>query len=151
MEPSSDITPVWSKDGRWIFFGSDRTGDWQIWKSPAQGGKAIQVTKDAGYAVLAATDGFTYYTRASGVTAKKSNEPGVWKVPIDGGEEIRVFDQEVRPSALFVSEDGIYFITRGPSTGSTIEFYNFTNKQITRLFSIEKQGRYGLSASPDGK
>jgi eukaryotic-like serine/threonine-protein kinase len=150
-ELSSDITPGWAKDGRWIFFGSDRGGDWQIWKIPSQGGKAVQVTKNGGYALRTVTDDFVYYTRASGVTAKKSSEPGVWRVPLDGGEEIRVFDQEVRPVALFVSEDGVYFIARGPSTGSTMEFYSFSNKQITRLFSIEKRAPFGLSASPDGK
>src|SRR2546425_276249 len=151
-EPSADIVPVWSKDGRWIFFGSDRSGDWQIWKIPSPGGEAVQVTKDGGYASLAAMDAFIYYTRTSGaVAAKKSSEPGVWRAPVDGGEEIRVFDQVVFPVSLFVTENGVYFTTRGPSTSSTIAFYSFSNKQTTRLFSIDKIGPAGLSASPDGK
>jgi len=153
-EPSADVVPIWSTDGRWIFFGSDRSGDWQIWKIPSQGGKAVQVTKNGGYAALAATDGFVYYTRASGVTAKKSNEPGVWRVPVDAGEEIRVFDQEVGASALFVSEDGIYFVTQQAQAGRAIEFYSFATKQTTKLLAFEKVSwpfTFGLSASPDGK
>ena len=75
-------------------------------------------------------------------------------MPIDGGAEIRVFDQEVRPSALFVSEDGIYFLTQQAKAGPAIEFYSFVTKQTTKLFSFVKVSwpfSFGLSASPDGK
>ena len=58
--PAADIMPFWSKDGRWIFFGSDRGGDWQIWKIPAGGGQALQVTKGGGYGTVGTTDGFIY-------------------------------------------------------------------------------------------
>ncbi len=37
----------------------------QVWKMPANGGEAIQVTKDGGYAPLESPDGkFLYYTKA---------------------------------------------------------------------------------------
>jgi dipeptidyl aminopeptidase/acylaminoacyl peptidase len=36
-EPSDEVRPSWSRNGRWIYFGSDRTGTWQVWKLPSAG------------------------------------------------------------------------------------------------------------------
>ncbi|HSA93477.1 MAG TPA: winged helix-turn-helix domain-containing protein, partial [Terriglobales bacterium] len=32
------VVPSWSRDGQWIYFASDRSGSWQVWKMPAAGG-----------------------------------------------------------------------------------------------------------------
>ncbi len=37
--PSDDAMASWSRDGKWIYFGSNRTGDFTIWKIPASGGE----------------------------------------------------------------------------------------------------------------
>jgi Tol biopolymer transport system component len=47
-ETSVDILPSWSRDGGWIYFGSDRSGTWQVWKAPSEGGQAVQVTQHGG-------------------------------------------------------------------------------------------------------
>ena len=36
---SREIRPFWSHNGRWIYYGSNRNADWQIWKVPVQGGE----------------------------------------------------------------------------------------------------------------
>jgi len=42
-------TPVWSPDGRWVAYFSDRTGEYQVWKRPADGkGEEVQLTTEAG-------------------------------------------------------------------------------------------------------
>ena len=43
-----DAMPTWAADGQWIYFHSDRSGSRQIWKIPAAGGNAIQVTRGGG-------------------------------------------------------------------------------------------------------
>jgi dipeptidyl aminopeptidase/acylaminoacyl peptidase len=50
--PANDGDPSWSRDGKWICFDSARTGEQQVWKIPADGGEAIQVTWDGGFAPL---------------------------------------------------------------------------------------------------
>jgi Tol biopolymer transport system component len=35
---------VWSPDGKWIYFSSNRSGEFNIWKMPAAGGEPEQVT-----------------------------------------------------------------------------------------------------------
>jgi hypothetical protein len=43
-EPTVEGRPSWSRDGRWIYFYSTRSG-FNIFKMPAEGGNALQVTK----------------------------------------------------------------------------------------------------------
>ena len=60
-EPSDDVVPSWSNDGRWIYFASKRTGRWEVWKAPADGGQAVQVTKHGGFAAFESRDGQSVY------------------------------------------------------------------------------------------
>jgi Tol biopolymer transport system component len=34
--------PSWSRDGKWVYFYSNRSGQTDIWRVPAQGGEAGQ-------------------------------------------------------------------------------------------------------------
>jgi len=106
-ETSSDGVPSWSQDGKWIYFKSDRTGAWQTWKMPSEGGRAVQVTKRGGYAAFESMDGKTLYY------AKGLEVPGLWQVPVEGGEETRVIEQlgAFLWGYWAVVEGGIYFTT----------------------------------------
>ena len=49
--PGYDDGPEYSPDGKWIYYNSDRSGGWDVWRIPADGAgpndqKAEQVTKD---------------------------------------------------------------------------------------------------------
>lgn len=56
----------WSRDGKWIYFQSDRSGQWRIWKVPAEGGSAVQVTQNTGGAAFESVDGkYLYFTQTS--------------------------------------------------------------------------------------
>ena len=43
--PAGDFNPCWSKDVKTIYFISTRSGSSQVWKISADGGEAVQVTK----------------------------------------------------------------------------------------------------------
>jgi len=74
-DPSEEIVPTWSRDGKWIYFASNRTFAYEMWKMPAVGGPAVQVTHKGGFHGLESPDGrFLYY-------AKSPNLPGLWRVP----------------------------------------------------------------------
>ena len=87
-DPSTDTKASWSRDGRWIYFASLRTGRYQLWKIPWKPGasresEAVQVTKKGGYLSVESPDGtFVYY-------ANSNNVPGLSRAPAQGGEEIR--------------------------------------------------------------
>ena len=64
---SEDVTPSWSRDGRWIYFSSNRSGQMQVWKVPSDGedaGSARQVTRRGGFAPIESTDGKYVYFAA---------------------------------------------------------------------------------------
>ena len=122
---------------------------------PATGGPATQITKGGGYGPAQAVDEFIYYTKTSGgVVAKKSNEPGVWRVPLEGGEEVRVFDQGL-PGTVSVIAEGVAFFNNASMPNPTYDFYSFSSHQKISLLSIERSKSAGfggrLSLSLDGK
>jgi len=87
---SDDVVPSWSRDGRWVYFVSNRSGENQVWKVPAEEAKAVQVTRKGGFAAFESIDGrYLYY-------AKSRDASGIWRVPVDGGEEIQVLDQPMQ-------------------------------------------------------
>ncbi|MBZ5594518.1 MAG: protein kinase [Acidobacteriia bacterium] len=144
--PSNNVRPSWSQDGRWIYFGSDRSGDWQIWKEPAQGGTAVQVTKSGGEEAFESIDGkFVYYA--------KLDAPGVWKVPVAGGEETRVLDRTGQNSWALTGQGICFFDFTGPA-GTTLKFYNFATGKVTLLREFSKDTQVetsstALTVSPD--
>ncbi len=48
-DPSQDVMPAVSPDGRFIAFCSDRNGSWDIFVMPIDGGKAVQLTNDGAH------------------------------------------------------------------------------------------------------
>ena len=90
-QSSQDAIPSWSHDGKWIYFWSDRTGTPQIWKMPNEGGAAVQVTRQGGFAALESPDGnFLYYTKTD------DGGDGLWRMPVSGGAETRIIHERHR-------------------------------------------------------
>jgi dipeptidyl aminopeptidase/acylaminoacyl peptidase len=149
-ETSDDVVPSWSRDGRWIYFASYRSGgDEQVWKVPAEGGEAVQITKKGGFAAFESPDSkFVYYT--------KFDSSGLWRVPVEGGEEIMVLNQ---PKAGYwgywaVADDGIYFVDPDAKPQAAIEFFSFATSRVTQVGALDKSPYKwvaGLAVSPDGR
>ena len=149
-EPSDDVVPSWSSDGRWIYFSSKRTGRWEVWKMPAEGGQAVQVTKHGGFAAVESRDGQSVYY------AKSLSVKGLWRVPVDGGEEAPVLEfPEVGYWGYWaLGEKGIYFVnTHGRPYA--LGFFDFATRRVVHVASLEKApvqfGSRGLALSPDGR
>jgi Tol biopolymer transport system component/DNA-binding winged helix-turn-helix (wHTH) protein len=145
-DESDNFVPSWSRDGRSIYFASNRTGESQVWKVPAEGGGAVQVTRQGGGLAFESLDGkYVYY--------RKEYTPGIWRVPVGGGEETQVFDSF--NSELFgdwaVVNDGIYFINPDAREGVAIEFFNFATRQIKQVAGLGKISIYEhcIAVSPD--
>jgi len=143
--------PSWSRNGKWIYFGSENERDytWQVWKVPAEGGHEVQVTKKHGFAALESPDGKTlFYDKNMGPPDFLVNG-GLWKVPVEGGEETLVFRElYAGESGLWdLTGEGIYF-----NHADAIKFYNFATRRITQVAKPElpKPPR-GLAVSPDGR
>jgi Tol biopolymer transport system component/DNA-binding winged helix-turn-helix (wHTH) protein len=118
----NNIRPSWSIDGRWIYFGSDRNGGWQIWKVPSSGGTAIQLTFGGGYEPVVSRDGRRVYY------AKQSID-GIWVVPAEGGEEVQVVSRG-RQLNFDVAENGIFLLHGSAKPQATVEMFSFARQQL---------------------
>src|SRR5262249_16471226 len=118
---ADDATPSWSRDGKWIYFSSDRSGEYQIWKMPAEGGAAVQGTRGGGVYAREALDGkWLYFSKFGGEPDAMGD--GLWKVPMGGGEEIRILDRKVNWGSWDLAPAGIYFLTNKLSGGKWREW-----------------------------
>src|SRR5262245_27949461 len=161
---SNDARPSWSRDGRWIYFRSDRGGSRQIWKVPSAGGSAVQLTNEGGVEAFESPDGsLVYYV-------KSSERPELWSVSSDGGAETAILDH-VHDGYWGVCDSGVYYIVPGSSspgrnplldyalgTGQTannlIYFFSFATHQSTQIGTIERDIQWttpGLAISRDGR
>ena len=146
----SNNVPSWSSDGKWVYFASNRTGDWQVWKIPASGGTLVQVTKQGGFASMEAPDGeYLYY-------AKHNYEnPEIWRVPVAGGEETPIYPG-ARPldwGAWTLVENGLLFVAlddSGIDRVPTVKLYDFSKQSVRNLAVLEKTP-FWLTATHDGK
>jgi eukaryotic-like serine/threonine-protein kinase len=155
--PGNDLAAVYSRDGRWIYFGSNRTGDWQIWKMPAAGGDAVQVTRNGGFISRESADGrWLYYLHGPATTTS------LRRVPVDGGEETTVIDA-VFQRAYAVTPGGIYFLSEantgqpGQRTGTDTQargallYYLDLRTGAVRPIAAVGKVAFGLAVTPDGR
>jgi eukaryotic-like serine/threonine-protein kinase len=90
-----------SPDGRYIVFGSFKTGQSHLWRMDADGTNPRQLT-NSNYDVHGFPD---FSTDGRWVMyAKSGPEKGVWKIPIEGGDPVRLNDVDAYSPA--VSPDG---------------------------------------------
>jgi Tol biopolymer transport system component/DNA-binding winged helix-turn-helix (wHTH) protein len=138
--------PSWSHDGNWIYFASDRSGDWQVWKVWKWGGSPVQVTKKGGFAAAESPDGeYLYYAK------HRYETPELWRVPVGGGDEVPVYPG-IRPldwAAWTVLKNGILFV-EGESGPPTVRFYDFSAQSVKHLATLGKPP-FWVTATPDGK
>jgi Tol biopolymer transport system component/predicted Ser/Thr protein kinase len=147
-EASNEHRPSWSRDGRWIYFASDRTGRFEVWRVPAEGGRPRQVTTEGGFACFEAFDGRTlYYTKA-----QAARQP-VFARPTGGGPERRVVD-EILGRSFAVVPGGLYYFALTDVPGVTVvralEVARRRSRDVARLGVPVTPGA-GLSVSPDRK
>ena len=79
----------------------------EVWKVPAGGGKEIRVTRNGGETALESPDGKSiYYTKGS-YSAVRDASAGLWKMPLNGGEESQVLTSVVAMDGFFLVKEGI--------------------------------------------
>jgi Tol biopolymer transport system component len=141
--------PSWSHDGRWIYFfvSENKKG---IWKVPAEGGAAIQLTADEGTLPQESLDG----SRVFYVTPNFH----LRSVSVNGGDEQEYGEIGTTPGLLFIDRwtpgpNGIYFLD-GSKMPASLNLLNLSTRKISRVSDIS--GRLtdwgsGPSLSADGR
>lgn len=97
----------WSRDSRSLYFSSNISGDWQIWRLDLQSGISQQHTVKGGIFAREAPDGRLFYVKA--LTG------GIWEQDQKGAEQLVVPQLvEVDWGNWLVDKKGIYYLQRLP-------------------------------------
>jgi len=143
---ANNSVPSWSHDGKTLYFASDRTGQYEVWKLDLSSGKQEQITKNSGFAPLESADGKTIYYAKT-----QFQNPGVWSVPAAGGDETLV-STSIRPGtwANWSLADGeIYFVEEGPGNVAMLSAFELKTQRMRQITML---GRFPfwLAVDKDG-
>jgi hypothetical protein len=105
--PSREVTspanvPTWSRDGKWLYFGSRRSGTRQVWRIPASGGDASQITNEGGIMGWESWDRTALYYTLDGALYSK---------PLAGGPQQKVIDSLLL-YGFYPSRSSIYHVVQ---------------------------------------
>jgi Tol biopolymer transport system component len=145
---AGDQLPSWSSDDRWIYFGSERSGDWEIWRMPADSGEAIPVTRSGGYGAVEGPDGQLYFT--------KWGVDGLWRMrPGESDAELVVDSMPYTPPGNWVLDDGgvIFAAQATAEMQMNIMRHDFASDETQTLavIGVDPWRTTGLDLSSDGR
>jgi eukaryotic-like serine/threonine-protein kinase len=139
-----ELIPSWSRDGKWIYFPSSRSGERRIWRTRTDGGEPVQITQKSGEAPLESTDGKWLYYYGS--------DKWIWKVAVSGGVETRVAGPVNHRTNFAVTDRGIYFIAPASADETAaVKVLDFASSEVRRVAALNNSPRPGLDVSSDGK
>jgi Tol biopolymer transport system component len=140
--PDRDVLPSWSRDGRWVYFASNRTGRFEVWKVSPKGGEAIQVTRKGGHVMHESPDAkWLYYTKDGAETA-------LWRMPTGRGVESKVADSVVY-RAFGVAPRGVYFLSKTTGDGALLRYIDLESGETRTLLHLSQKLHNGFSLSGD--
>lgn len=157
---SEDLVPRWSRNGRWIYFSSNRTEQWDAWRvrASADTHRVQQVTTGGAVAAQdSRTDSTLYYVRPDTV--------GIWRVALDTTRfplqttlasqsvplnVILQFDPRERGS-WWVGESGIHFLHRR-SNRAVLSYFEFASRRILPLYAFSDwRPAQSIAVGPGGE
>jgi serine/threonine protein kinase/Tol biopolymer transport system component len=140
---------TWSRDGASLYFASNRTGEWQVWRREFPTGRETQITYHGGIAAFESFDGKSlYYSKPEGA--------GIWSVPVAGGDERRITQAPHLGywGHFAVTDTGLYLADADAEPGPTIMYYDFQTRRIKPVLVLKQNPlpwTANLSASRDGR
>ena len=126
-------SPIYSFDGRSIYFESNHSGRPEVWRMASRGGPAAQITKDGGAVPVESPNGnllFYVKTNASGSS--------LWSVDLRGGPERQVAESvaERGRTIQFAFANGRLYCIRYDNPDRPIDFRRVTTPLHQRFRAI---------------
>ena len=144
-DPADDIHPTWSRDRRFVYFNSNRTGTQTLWRVSATGGPEAQITRTAAARSEESADGTLLYFQR----IVQGASPLV-AVSVAGGPERTVIDCVPR-YGFAIGRAGIYHLACGASRDVPLRLLDPATGHDRLLGTLEGPLGNGLTVSDDGK
>jgi len=146
--PAVDRFAHFSPDGKWIYFTSRRSGEWEVWRMPAAGGdaKAEQITFDGAYYSMPAADGSVYFSR--------DWTPGLFRLKPGGKPELVIPDLQPEDCSNWqIGKDRIWYVQRPERGVPNLASHGFAAGGVGQKVMPLPMLSYktGLGLTPDGK
>jgi Tol biopolymer transport system component len=148
--------PSWSANGEFLYFASDRTGRWEVWKQATSGGQPIQMTHDGGYVAHESRDGKWLYF-------SKDRMDHIWRIAASSAGKVNSPEElvigppsNVEKRGWALTRDEIIAIEPGVNGHpGALRAYQISSKR-TRLISPSIEGfvdthDYSVSVSSDSR
>jgi Tol biopolymer transport system component len=167
-DSATNSDPEWSRDGAWIYYASTASGRAEIWKMPAGGGTAVQLTSDGGSEPRVSADGRHVYflDRArlvGGVPATLK------RVSTDGGSSSVVYSG-IATGSWDLAGEGIVFLMLGTGSEAASRDRNVlamldtttsrvrqlgqlpfpvSRYAVSRFLAVSRDGRWAIASHTD--
>ncbi len=149
-ESGNENCPVWSPDGRWIYYTSDQKAGRNVWRIPAGGGRAEQLTTGgSSFRVRVSPDGRELLYSPP---AAANDDAPLLAAPVAGGAPRQLLPC-VRAYSIFTNAVGLYYAECGPGPDRNVHLVDAaTNRDsvIGRTRDAPYQPSV-FAVSPDGK
>ncbi|HEX8290030.1 MAG TPA: winged helix-turn-helix domain-containing protein [Pyrinomonadaceae bacterium] len=115
-DPSAEISPKLSADGRFLIFISNRTGQMDVWRSDSNGTNAKQLTINGNVtdSIISPGGEAVYYL----VKDSESGVKKLWRVSINGENPVRLTNRETRSPRISPDGKTIACYISNPETGA---------------------------------
>jgi len=141
-----DSFPAWSRDGRFVYFASNRTGRNEIWRVPGVGvGEPEQVTREGGTHTDVSGDG-------RHVLYNRSRDWTLWRTPPQGGAEEEVLQAYFRWQDAWKPWRNTVVFFDLKQTPPVLRVLDLATRTTRDLGSVDANDNCcGLSVTPDGR
>jgi Tol biopolymer transport system component len=142
--PAADVMPSFSADGNWIYFGSNRSGQFEVWRmNSSRPDEVEQVTRRGGKTAVVSPDGRWIYYQKDYLSGP------LYAMGVEGSEELQVVPR-VLMRAFSPVRDGVYFVAPSKEDQVEMAYWDGRTKQVKSIAPLGKSDVWiGLSVSAD--
>jgi Tol biopolymer transport system component len=166
---AEEIDPEWSRDGRWIYYASNESGSWAIWRVAAVGGARRMLTSEPGFEPRQSPDGSSLYFIDQQRVFGGQRARNLKVVSAEGGPAALV-DAAVMQGAWDVTDVGIVFVAEkvdspdASRSSKVLQAYDFATRRVhtlpelafrvgpfgsSHLLKVSRDGRWALASRVD--